>query len=121
MQILKLLPSFRIKSLRISSTQSYLKTRTILTYSKLHFIIHCITNKFSILYSKALSIKPPLHPLFSNLPEQSTSCCSDSSISLPFARKFAPSNEPVVENARKITNYKLISIQPFYFMNSIIL
>merc|ERR1739838_1014683 len=51
------------------------------------------------MYWKALSISPPLQPLFVVL--QSTSCCSDKDTKLPDFLACWPSNEPVVEKAQQ--------------------
>ena len=55
---------------------------------------------FSLMYLKALSIKPPLHPKFPYLVEQSTKFCSEIETSCPDLAKCCPSSEPVVEKAQ---------------------
>lgn len=54
----------------------------------------------AITYLKALSINPPLHPMFPSLYEQSTNCYSEKSPS-PFPKMAEQaSNDPVVEKAQ---------------------
>merc|ERR1712139_249947 len=50
------------------------------------------------MYLNQLSIRPPLHPLATLSHSTSSSSLKDSS--LPLAIAFAPSTEPVVENAQ---------------------
>jgi len=51
--------------------------------------------------SKALSIKPPLHPLFPYLDEQSTSYYSEYLSNLPIpVRTTAGSKDPIAEKAQ---------------------
>uniref|UniRef100_A0ACD5WN40 Uncharacterized protein n=1 Tax=Avena sativa TaxID=4498 RepID=A0ACD5WN40_AVESA len=53
------------------------------------------------MYSKALSIRPPSHPLLSAV-SQSMSSCSDRDTSLPVRMALMPSTDTTVEKAQQL-------------------
>ena len=63
---------------------------SVKTNFKRFFVETTSSNYFTLMYLKALSMSPPLHPLFPNLVEQSTRFCSLSETKFPVLRKCCP-------------------------------
>ena len=79
------MPWFTFKIMEQYHYQTEVIILKVLYYVK-WFFGHIVT----FIYRNALSIRPPLHPLFPNFPEQSTRFCSLSDTNWPDFRKCCP-------------------------------